>query len=77
VTVRSRHAHPEDLRRLVAAAQRGGAAAFGALVDGIQGLALGLALGWLGDGGPARDVEPEAFLEAHRHLRDRRDPAPS
>jgi RNA polymerase sigma factor (sigma-70 family) len=65
---------PGNLGELVAAAQAGDAAAFTTLVVRFQALAVGLAVGWVGDIERAREVAQEAFLEAHLHLRDLRDP---
>ncbi|HEV8635398.1 MAG TPA: sigma-70 family RNA polymerase sigma factor, partial [Chloroflexota bacterium] len=64
-----------DLRELVGAAQRGDDAAFAGIVVRFQRLAVGLAVGWLGDVELAREAAQEAFLDAHLHLDDLRDPA--
>ena len=59
-----------NLSELIAAAQRGDDAAFVGLVVRSQRLAVGLALGWLGDPDLAREAAREAFLDAHRDLGD-------
>lgn len=64
----------DRLAEVVLAAQRGDAAAFTALVMEVQALAVGLAVGWLGDVELAREAAQEAFLDAHLHLGDLRDP---
>jgi RNA polymerase sigma factor (sigma-70 family) len=64
-----------DLVELVSAAQRGDDLAFAGLVARFQRLAVALAVGWLGDMELARDAAQEAFLDAHLHLVDLRDPA--
>lgn len=64
----------DDLAELVRAAQGGDDPAFAHLVERAQRLAVGLAVGWLGDVELAREVAQEAFLDAHLHLRDLRDP---
>jgi RNA polymerase sigma factor (sigma-70 family) len=68
-------ARDEELAELVIAAQHGDDIAFAALVGRFQRLAVALALGWLGDIELARDAAQEAFLDAHLHLADLRDPA--
>ena len=60
---------------VVERAQRGDLAAFAELVVAFQDLAVGTAFGWLGEIELARDATQEAFLDAHLHLRDLREPA--
>lgn len=60
---------------VVERAQRGDLAAFAELVVAFQDLAVGTAFGWLGEIELARDATQEAFLDAHLHLRDLRQPA--
>lgn len=64
-----------DYISLVQRAQRGDRSAFAELVRGYQDLAAGTAFGWLGDAEAARDVTQEAFLDAHLHLEQLREPA--
>ncbi len=64
-----------DYIAIVERAQRGDLAAFAELVVRFQDLAVGTAFGWLGEIEPARDVSQEAFLEAHLHLGQLREPA--
>ncbi len=60
---------------VVMRAQRGDLAAFTELVIAFQDLAVGTAFGWLGEIELARDATQEAFLEAHLHLKELREPA--
>ena len=60
---------------VVERAQSGDLAAFAELVVGFQDLAVGTAFGWLGEIELARDATQEAFLEAHLHLGELREPA--
>lgn len=55
-------------QELVAAAQQGDQAAFGALVEKYQAMAYSLALRMLGDSEDAADAVQEAFLNAWRAL---------
>lgn len=64
-----------DLSDLVRAAQSGDERAFATLVMRVQHVAVGLAVGWLGDVELAREVAQEAFLDAHLHVHELRDPA--
>jgi F-type H+-transporting ATPase subunit beta len=75
--VRSRvtTSHSADLREFVRAAQCGDESAFTQIVMQVQRLAVGLAVGWLGDVELAREVAQEAFLDAHLHIGDLREPA--
>jgi RNA polymerase sigma-70 factor (ECF subfamily) len=63
-----------DLSEIVSAAQGGDDTAFAVLVVRFQRLALALSVGWLGDIELAREAAQEAFLDAHLHLADLRDP---
>ena len=60
---------------IVERAQRGDLAAFADLVVAFQDLAVGTAFGWLREIELARDATQEAFLEAHLHLAELREPA--
>ncbi len=60
---------------VVERAQRGDLAAFAELVAAFQDLAVGTAFGWLGEIEIAREATQEAFLDAHLHLRELREPA--
>jgi RNA polymerase sigma factor (sigma-70 family) len=60
---------------VVERAQRGDLAAFAELVVAFQDLAVGTAFGWLREIELARDATQEAFLEAHLHLNELREPA--
>jgi RNA polymerase sigma-70 factor (ECF subfamily) len=62
-------------RELVERARRGDAAAFGTLVDRHRGPVFRAALAALGSREDAEDVAQEAFVAAHRHLRDFREDA--
>ncbi len=59
---------------VVERAQRGDLAAFAELVVAFQDLAVGTAFGWLGEIELARDATQEAFLDAHLHLPELREP---
>ena len=63
-----------DYIEVVERAQRGDLSAFSDLVVRFQDLAVGTAFGWLGEIEAARDVSQEAFIEAHVHLRQLREP---
>lgn len=67
--------HSADLQEFVRAAQSGDDRAFALLVMRVEHVAVGLAVGWLGDVELAREVAQEAFLDIHLHLHDLRDPA--
>lgn len=60
---------------VVERAQRGDSSAFTELVSRFQDLAVGTAYSWLGEIESARDVAQEAFLDAHRHLGQLREPS--
>ncbi len=60
---------------VVERAQRGDLAAFAELVVEFQDLAVGTAFGWLTEIELARDATQEAFLDAHLHLKELREPA--
>ena len=60
---------------VVERAQSGDLAAFAELVVAFQDLAVGTAFSWLREIERARDATQEAFLEAHLHLRELREPA--
>lgn len=60
---------------VVERAQTGDSSAFAELVTRFQDLAVGTAYSWLGEIESARDVAQEAFLEAHRHLGQLREPS--
>ena len=60
---------------VVERAQSGDLAAFAELVVAFQDLAVGTAFGWLREIELARDATQEAFLDAHLHLRELREPA--
>jgi RNA polymerase sigma factor (sigma-70 family) len=60
---------------VVERAQCGDLSAFADLVIAFQDLAVGTAFGWLGEIELARDATQEAFLEAHLHLQELREPA--
>ena len=64
-----------DYIAVVERAQRGDLSAFSDLVVRFQDLAVGTAFGWLGEIETARDVAQEAFIEAHVHLQQLREPA--
>jgi RNA polymerase sigma factor (sigma-70 family) len=64
-----------DYIAVVERAQRGDLSAFSELVVRFQDLAVGTAFGWLGEIETARDVSQEAFIEAHVHLLQLREPA--
>jgi RNA polymerase sigma factor (sigma-70 family) len=57
----------------VLAARAGDRAAFRCLVERFQAMAVGYAVGWVGDA--AEDVAQEAFVEAFVHLHELRDAA--
>lgn len=58
----------------VQAAQRGDRAAFGRVVERFQRMALGFAVGWLGDEASAEDAAQDAFLDAYLRLPQLREP---
>ena len=60
---------------VVERAQRGDLAAFAELVVAFQDLAVGTAFSWLREIELARDATQEAFLDAHLHLQELREPA--
>ncbi|MGD8416739.1 MAG: sigma-70 family RNA polymerase sigma factor, partial [Pseudomonadales bacterium] len=60
---------------LVERARGGDRPAFAELVRAYQDLVAATAYGWLGDAETARDVAQEAFLDAHLHLDQLREPA--
>lgn len=60
---------------VVERAQRGDLAAFAELVVAFQDLAVGTAFSWLSEIELAREATQEAFLEAHLHLKELREPA--
>src|SRR5262249_13168658 len=64
-----------DDATIVENARRGDLAAFAELVARFQDLAVGTAFAWLGEIESARDASQEAFLDAHVHLHQLREPA--
>ncbi len=60
---------------LTAAAQRGEAAAWPAIVERFEDLAVAFAVGLCGDLDEAPDIAQEAFVLAFRHIADLQDPA--
>lgn len=60
---------------LVDAARRGDAAAWPAIIDRFEDLAVASAVGLCGDLDEAPDIAQEAFVLAFRHIRDLDDPA--
>src|SRR4030095_5222304 len=62
------------LRELVVRAQGGDLEAFGRLVRNTQAMAYAVAKSVLRDAGLAQDAAEEAFLRAHRGLKDLDDP---
>jgi RNA polymerase sigma-70 factor, ECF subfamily len=65
----------EQWAELVEAAQRGEAAAWPALIDRFEDLAVAAAVGLCGDLDEAPDIAQEAFVLAFRHLDSLEDPA--
>src|SRR5947207_3349041 len=63
-----------SIAELVSRAQVGDADARAALVEEFQGVAIGLAAGWAGDGGSAQDIAQDAFVTAFEHLGELVDP---
>lgn len=63
------------LSKDVVAAQRGDRAAFGRVVERFERMALGFAVGWLGDEASAEDAAQDAFLDAFLRLSQLREPA--
>jgi RNA polymerase sigma factor (sigma-70 family) len=63
-----------SIAELVSRAQVGDADARAALVEEFQGVAVGLAAGWAGDGGSAQDIAQDAFVTAFEHFGELVDP---
>ena len=64
----------EQWAALVMAAQRGDAAAWPAIIDRFEDLAVACAVGLCGDLDEAPDIAQEAFVLAFRHIADVEDP---
>src|SRR5262245_64791347 len=72
---RTRHARSEPLAELVPRAAAGDLDATGRLVTRFQDLAFATAYTRLRDAALAEDAAQEAFVDAHRHLGQLREPA--